>query len=76
MNYQDFCPDGQNDQTENEQILELIRENPSITIYELSEKMYDTENKIKKVIRECKETGRLTRIGSDRKGYWKVNGIS
>ena len=73
MKMQDFCLDDQNYQTEYEQILELIQENPSITICELSEKMYYTENKIKRVIRECKESGRLTRMGSSRSGYWKVN---
>lgn len=73
MKMQDFCLDDQNYQTEYEQILEMIRENPSITICELSEKMYYTENKIKRVIRECKESSRLIRMGSSRSGYWKVN---
>ncbi len=70
MKMQDFPPD---EQTEYEQVLDLIRENPSITIGELCEILYCTENKIKRVIRIYKETGRITRVGSSRNGYWKVN---
>ncbi len=34
------------------QVLEYIRENPSITICELCDKMYYTEKKIKKILRK------------------------
>ena len=73
MRIQDFYPDEQNEQEEYEQVLAMIRENPSITIGELCEKMYYTENKIKRVIRSYKESGKLTRVGSSRSGYWKIN---
>ena len=55
------------------QVLDYIRENPSITICELCDKMYYTEKKIKKILQTHKENGTLTRIGSGRSGYWKVN---
>lgn len=70
MRTQDFYQD---EQTEYEQVLDLIRENPSITIGELCDRMYYTENKIKKILRTHKDNGTLTRIGSGRSGYWKIN---
>lgn len=60
-------------QKENERILEYIRENPAITIFELGEKMYYADSKIKRILQKLKETGTLTRVGSGRSGYWKIN---
>ena len=70
---QNFCPGEQKKRTENGQILELIRNKPDITIHELSEKMFCTESKIKRILQKYKKDGILTRVGSDRKGSWKIN---
>ena len=55
------------------QVLDYIRENPSITIRELCEKMYYTDKKIKRILQKHKDDGVLTHVGSGRGGYWKVN---
>ena len=61
------------DHPEYSQVLDYIRENPSITIRELCEKMYYTEKKIMKILQKHKEDGVLIRVGSGRSGYWKIN---
>ena len=57
---QNFCPVGQKNRTENEQILDYIRENPSITIRELCEKMDCTASKIKRLYKNSKKMERLS----------------
>ncbi len=54
-------------------ILLILEEEPNITAKRLSEKVGFSTRKISRIIRELKESKKITRIGSDRKGYWKVN---
>ena len=53
-------------------IMELMRENESITRAMLSEKMNVSEKTISANIKKLKESGFLIRIGSDSIGKWKV----
>jgi ATP-dependent DNA helicase RecG len=53
-------------------IIELIKENESITRAMLSEKMNVSEKTISANIKKLKERGFLIRIGSDSIGKWKV----
>ncbi len=55
-------------------IIELMRENPNITITELSLIIGITERGIKKNIAKLKQEGIIKRVGSYRAGYWKVLG--
>lgn len=69
-------PDGDENGNENGddiKILLILEEEPNITAKRLSEKVGFSTRKISRIIRELKESKKITRIGSDRKGYWKVN---
>jgi ATP-dependent DNA helicase RecG len=49
-----------------------MKENPKITILELSEKIILTQRAIKKNIKQLKERDKIKRIGPDKGGYWEV----
>ena len=53
-------------------ILYLIKEHPDITAKEMRKQTGFSTRKISRIIKELRETGRIIRIGSDRKGYWKT----
>ena len=54
------------------QILPLMAENPRITVREIISKTNYTKREIKYAIEKVKKEGKLARIGSDQKGYWKI----
>ena len=53
-------------------ILEMIEDNPNITIAELARRMNFSEKGIKKNLAKLKEMGKLVRVGPDRGGHWEV----
>lgn len=53
-------------------ILELIRENPNITISQLMKKTNLLEPGVKKNIKKLKDKNLIRRIGSTKDGYWEV----
>lgn len=55
-----------------QKIMELIRKNPSTTQVEMAEAIKISRRAIQKNIKElvCQEM--IERVGSDRKGYWKI----
>lgn len=53
-------------------ILELMRKNPSITREELSQALGRALATIRRKISELKEKGYIERVGSDKKGFWKI----
>ncbi len=55
-----------------DQILELLRENPRLTRSEIAQLLGKTSNTIKEHLATLKSENRLERIESDRDGYWKV----
>lgn len=55
-----------------EKILKLIKEDSSITIFELSEKIGITKRNIEKNIVKLRKNGVIKRIGSDREGHWEI----
>ena len=59
-------------QKTSEIVLEMIRENPSITREELSQRIGITPDGIKYHISKLKGEGILERIGGDKGGYWKI----
>lgn len=54
-------------------IIELIKENPSITRKEMAEKIGISDDGIKYNLNKLKQMNILTRIGSDRSGTWKIS---
>ncbi len=60
--------------TDNERVLLLLlSEDPGYTIQQLSEKIGISRKTTSQRIKRLKEKGVIERIGSDRKGYWKIN---
>lgn len=53
-------------------ILELISDNPAITTSKLADILSVTRKTISTHMKILKETNVIERIGSDRKGYWKI----
>ena len=55
-----------------DKILELIRDNPNITIAQLMLKTNLSEPGVKKNLKQLKEKKLIKRIGSNKTGYWEV----
>ena len=53
-------------------ILEYLKENPKTTIQQLSITLDLSSRAIEKQIAKLKKDNKLIRVGSARKGYWKV----
>ena len=53
-------------------ILNLLEEDPAYTTTVLAEKVGLSRKTISLRLRTLKEKGLIKRIGSDRKGYWKL----
>ncbi len=54
-------------------ILELMKNDPNVTIYELSKIIHLSEPAIKKNLKQLKDKGLIYRIGSNKTGYWATN---
>ncbi len=61
-----------NEVTTREKILNKIRENPKITIKQLSELTGISVKGIEWQIKKLKQQGKLKRIGPDKGGFWKI----
>lgn len=53
-------------------ILSALETTPDITIEVMSKNTGFSSSKVSRIIKKLKEEGRIERIGSDKKGYWKV----
>lgn len=60
------------DNSEMMKVLGLLEENDSITAKQMSEQMDISTRKVSRLIKALKESGKIIRVGSDRKGYWKI----
>ncbi|MBR5684120.1 MAG: putative DNA binding domain-containing protein [Ruminococcus sp.] len=56
-----------------EEVLKLIREKPEITQAEISEIMDISLKRVRTAMEALKQSGRIYREGSDRKGKWIIN---
>jgi ATP-dependent DNA helicase RecG len=56
-----------------DKILAILKENPKTTIEEMASILDLTSRAIEKQIANLKKENKLMRVGSARKGYWKVN---
>jgi len=55
-----------------QKIIELMQDDPTITIADLALSIGITEWAIKKQIRKMKAQGRIQRIGPDKGGHWQT----
>ncbi len=55
-----------------EKILEVCRENSSVTIFELAEILGVTERSVERNISKLQAAGLLRRVGGRKEGYWEV----
>ncbi len=62
------------DQKSDQKIIELISQNPKITIDELMHKLDFSASGVKKIIKTLKEQGKLKRVGPAKGGHWEVIG--
>ena len=53
-------------------ILDLISEDPAYTSAAIAEKLSLSRKTVSQRLKELKEKGIIERIGSDRKGHWKI----
>ena len=53
-------------------VLEILKCNSAITAKEMAEQMKVSPRKVSRLIKGLKEKEKIVRVGSDRKGYWKV----
>ena len=53
----------------------MLEKDPYITAREMSMYTGFSTRKISRIIRELRETGRIVRVGSPRKGYWEIKNI-
>jgi predicted HTH transcriptional regulator len=56
-----------------EYIIEHIKAKPTISAKELSVLLQKTPRTIERHLKDLREQGVLTRGGSDKTGYWKIN---
>lgn len=54
-------------------ILSLIEENAHIRVFEMAQKLFKPVRTIENNIRHLREQGIITRVGSKKTGYWKIN---
>ena len=53
-------------------VLTLLRMQSNITAKKISEQTGFSTRKINRIIKELRETGVIIRVGSNKKGYWKI----
>jgi predicted HTH transcriptional regulator len=56
-----------------QEIIALIQENPNIRAFEMAQKLLKPVRTIENNLSQLKERGVITRMGSKKTGYWKVN---
>ncbi|QAT41842.1 winged helix-turn-helix transcriptional regulator [Aminipila luticellarii] len=59
--------------SDEDKLVKLMQYVPSITVNELSNQTGLSTRKISRISKELRETGKITRIGSTRKGAWQIN---
>lgn len=62
-----------NNDTVNDTVFSLIKQNNKITATQISERLNISLSTVKRRIKELKEQKIIERIGSDKTGYWKIN---
>lgn len=55
------------------EIIALIQENPNIRTFDMAQKLLKPVRTIENNLSQLKEKGIITRVGSKKTGYWKIN---
>ena len=58
--------------TVNDTVFSLIKQNKNIAAAEINEQLNLSLSTVKRKIKELKEQGIIERVGSDKTGYWKI----
>jgi predicted HTH transcriptional regulator len=58
--------------TVHDTVFSLLRQNKNITGTEIVERLNMSLSTVKRKIKDLKEQGIIKRIGSDKRGYWKI----
>jgi len=53
-------------------VIELIENEPEITLTEMSERTGTSLRTIERIVSELKRDGKIERVGSSRTGHWEV----
>ena len=53
-------------------VYKSVKNNPNITVRQLSEETGISIRTIQRILSKLKESEIITRVGSDKTGYWKV----
>lgn len=61
------------DDTVNDTVFSLIKQDPKITGTEISECLKISLSTVRRRIKKLKEQGKIERLGSDKTGHWKIN---
>ncbi|MEF9879207.1 MAG: ATP-binding protein [Clostridia bacterium] len=56
-----------------ERVMNCISQTPEITVKQMGLHLQVSARSISRALKSLQDAGRITRIGSDRKGYWKIN---
>ncbi len=67
-----FIATGDENGDEN-RVLAILKSQPDITAKGISETLGISTRKVSRITKILRESGKITRVGSDRKGYWKIN---
>lgn len=65
--------DQKSSQKSDQKILTAIKNNPDITINEISEEIKMSVSGVKKVLKQLREKGIIERVGSRKGGHWEIN---
>lgn len=65
--------DDGDDNGDETKILQILQKKSNSTAKIISEATGFSTRKVSRIIKKLRESGKITRIGSDRKGYWKIN---
>lgn len=61
-----------NERNEEQKALEILRLQPEITAKEMAGQMGVSARTIGRIMKRLRDKEIITRVGSDRKGYWKI----
>ena len=62
-----------NEKNEEQKALEILRAQPEITAKEMASRMGVSARTIGRIMKRLRDKEIITRVGSDRKGYWEIH---
>ena len=62
-----------NENREEQKALEILRLQPAITAKEMAGKMGVSARTIGRIMKSLRDKEMITRVGSDKKGYWEIH---